>query len=89
VRRIEVNGTSSPGVYAKDVVLHIIRTLGVKGAWAMPTNLWAPPLKPCSMEERMTLCNMAIEGRRPLRLRQSRCKVTYDYLRGGPLPQSS
>jgi 3-isopropylmalate/(R)-2-methylmalate dehydratase large subunit len=31
VRKIEVNGNLKPGVYAKDVILHIIRTLGVKG----------------------------------------------------------
>jgi 3-isopropylmalate/(R)-2-methylmalate dehydratase large subunit len=31
VRKIEVNGKLPPGVYAKDVILHIIRTLGVKG----------------------------------------------------------
>ncbi|MGK7958644.1 MAG: aconitase family protein, partial [Crocosphaera sp.] len=31
VRKIEVNGTLPPGVYAKDVILHIIRKLGVKG----------------------------------------------------------
>ena len=31
VRRIEVNGKLAPGVYAKDVILHIIRVLGVNG----------------------------------------------------------
>ena len=39
VRRINVEGELQPGVYAKDVFLHIIRTLGVKGgASATLTN---------------------------------------------------
>ncbi len=38
VRRVEVNGRLGNGVYAKDVVLHIIRKLGVKGASATPMN---------------------------------------------------
>ena len=46
VRRIWVDGALQPGVFAKDLVLHIIRTLGVKGAWATPMNSPGQPSKP-------------------------------------------
>jgi 3-isopropylmalate/(R)-2-methylmalate dehydratase large subunit len=63
---------TSPGVYAKDVVLHIIRTLGVKGGVGYAYEFAGSAIDAMSMEERMTLCNMSIEGGRSLRLRQPR-----------------
>lgn len=81
VRRIEVNGSLAPGVYAKDVILHIIRTLGVKGGVGYAYEYAGSTIEAMSMEERMTLCNMSIEG-------GARCgyvnpdPVTYDYLQG-------
>ncbi len=81
VRKIEVNGTLKPGVYAKDVVLHIIRTLGVKGGVGYAYEYAGTTFEQMSMEERMTVCNMAIEG-------GARCgyvnpdQVTYEYLKG-------
>ena len=81
VRKIEVNGTLKPGVYAKDVILHIIRTLGVKGGVGYAYEFTGTTFEQMSMEERMTVCNMAIEG-------GARCgyvnpdQVTYDYLKG-------
>jgi len=81
VRRIEVNGKLSPGVYAKDVILHIIRQLGVKGGVGYAYEYAGTTLEAMSMEERMTICNMSIEG-------GARCgyvnpdAVTYDYLKG-------
>ena len=62
VRRIWVYGQLQPGVYAKDLVLHIIRTLGVKGGVGYAYEFAGPAIEALSMEERMTLCNMAIEG---------------------------
>jgi len=81
VRRIEVNGKLAPGVYAKDVTLHIIRRLGVKGGVGYAYEYAGSTIAAMSMEERMTLCNMSIEG-------GARCgyvnpdRVTYDYLKG-------
>ena len=81
VRKIEVNGKLPPGVYAKDVILHIIRTLGVKGGVGYAYEYAGTTFEQMSMEERMTVCNMAIEG-------GARCgyvnpdQVTYDYLKG-------
>jgi len=62
VRRIEVNGRLRPGVYAKDVVLHIICTLGVNGGTGYAYEYAGDVFDRFSMEERMTVCNMSIEG---------------------------
>ncbi|MDR2462928.1 MAG: 3-isopropylmalate dehydratase large subunit, partial [Verrucomicrobiales bacterium] len=62
VRRIEVNGSLRPGVYAKDVILHIIRTLGVNGGTGYAYEYAGAVFDNFSMEERMTVCNMSIEG---------------------------
>ena len=62
VRRIRVDGTLSAGVYAKDLILHIIRVLGVKGGVGFAYEFAGSAIEALSMEERMTLCNMAIEG---------------------------
>jgi 3-isopropylmalate/(R)-2-methylmalate dehydratase large subunit len=62
VRRIEVNGRLRPGVYAKDVILHIIRTLGVNGGTGFAYEYAGSLFDGFSMEERMTVCNMSIEG---------------------------
>lgn len=79
VRKIEVNGNLKPGVYAKDVILHIIRTLGVKGGVGYAYEFAGTTFAQMNMEERMTVCNMAIEG-------GARCgyvnpdRITYDFL---------
>jgi 3-isopropylmalate/(R)-2-methylmalate dehydratase large subunit len=80
VRKIEVNGNLKPGVYAKDVILHIIRTLGVKGGVGYAYEFAGTTFTQMNMEERMTVCNMAIEG-------GARCgyvnpdQITYNYLK--------
>jgi 3-isopropylmalate/(R)-2-methylmalate dehydratase large subunit len=87
VRRIWVDGQLQRGVYAKDLVLHVIRTLGVKGGVGYAYEFAGPAIEALSMEERMTLCNMAIEG-------GARCgyvnpdQVTFDYLEGRPFAPS-
>lgn len=81
VRKIEVNGELPPGVYAKDVILHIIRKLGVKGGVGYAYEYAGSTFAAMNMEERMTVCNMSIEG-------GARCgyinpdRVTFDYLKG-------
>jgi 3-isopropylmalate/(R)-2-methylmalate dehydratase large subunit len=62
VRRINVKGRLRPGVYAKDVILHIIRTLGVNGGTGFAYEYGGEVFDRFSMEERMTVCNMSIEG---------------------------
>ena len=62
VRRINVTGQLPPGVYAKDVILHLIRTLGVNGGTGFAYEYGGEVFDRFSMEERMTVCNMSIEG---------------------------
>jgi len=83
VRRIVINGELKPGVFAKDVILHIIRKLGVQGGVGYAYEYAGNVFDRMSMEERMTVCNMSIEG-------GARCgyinpdQTTVDYLRGRP-----
>jgi 3-isopropylmalate/(R)-2-methylmalate dehydratase large subunit len=62
VRRINVNGQLSPGVYAKDVILTTIQRLGVGGGKGYAYEYGGSVLQGMSMDERMTVCNMSIEG---------------------------
>ena len=83
VRRIEVTGKLRPGVFAKDVILHIIRKLGVQGGVGYAYEYAGEVFDRMSMEERMTVCNMSIEG-------GARCgyinpdQTTVDYIKGRP-----
>ncbi|MGB1259402.1 MAG: 3-isopropylmalate dehydratase large subunit [Akkermansiaceae bacterium] len=83
VRRINVDGKLRPGVYAKDVILHIIRLLGAKGGIGYAYEYAGSVFDNFTMEERMTVCNMSIEG-------GARCgyvnpdQTTFDYLRNRP-----
>lgn len=60
--RINVTGTLPKGVYAKDVILHIIGKLTVNGATDRVMEFRGTVIDAMSMESRMTLCNMAIEA---------------------------
>jgi 3-isopropylmalate/(R)-2-methylmalate dehydratase large subunit len=62
LRRITVTGRLAPGVYAKDVILEIIRRLGVNGGVGFAYEYAGPAIERMSMDERMTICNMSIEG---------------------------
>lgn len=62
VRRIDVSGTLHAGVYAKDIILTIIRRLGVNGGNGFAYEYAGDTIHGLSMDERMTICNMSIEG---------------------------
>ncbi|MBP1685729.1 MAG: leuC [Deltaproteobacteria bacterium] len=81
VRRITVDGALAPGVYAKDVILHIIRRLGVKGGVGYAYEYGGPVLERMTMEERMTVCNMSIEGGARLGYVNPDA-TTFEYVRG-------
>ena len=83
VRRIEVNGSLASGVYAKDVILHIIRKLGVNGGTGFAYEYAGNVFDNFSMEERMTACNMSIEGGARVGYVNPDQK-TFDYLKGRP-----
>jgi 3-isopropylmalate/(R)-2-methylmalate dehydratase large subunit len=59
---VEVNGALHPGVTAKDVILAIIRTIGVSGGVGHVIEYRGDVIRGLSMEGRMTVCNMSIEG---------------------------
>ncbi len=83
VRRINVDGHLRPGVYSKDVALHIIRLLGANGGIGYAYEYGGSTFDGFTMEERMTVCNMSIEG-------GARCgyvnpdEKTFEYLKGRP-----
>ncbi len=62
IRRIVVSGELQKGVYAKDVILRIIHELGVKGGIGYAYEYGGAVIDRMSMEERLTICNMSIEG---------------------------
>ncbi len=81
VRRIAVNGRLGRGVYAKDVILEIIRRLGVKGGAGFAYEYAGDAVHRMSMDERMTICNMSIEGGARIGY-VNPDQTTFDYLRG-------
>ena len=80
VRKIFCKNKLTDGVYAKDLVLHIINQLGVKAGVGYAYEFTGPAISELSMEERMTICNMSIEG-------GARCgyinpdETTFNYIR--------
>jgi 3-isopropylmalate/(R)-2-methylmalate dehydratase large subunit len=62
VRRIRITGSLPNGVYAKDVVLTIIQRLGVSGGNGYAYEYAGDAIERMSMDERMTICHMSIEG---------------------------
>lgn len=83
VRRINVDGKLSPGVYAKDVILHIIRRLGVNGGLGYAYEYGGSTFSAFTQEERMTVCNMSIEGGARVGY-VNPDETTFTYLRGRP-----
>jgi 3-isopropylmalate/(R)-2-methylmalate dehydratase large subunit len=83
VRRINVTGALGTGVYAKDVILYIIRRLGVGGGKGFAYEYGGPVIDRMSMEERMTVCNMSIEGGALVGY-VNPDQATFEYLRGRP-----
>ena len=60
--KIEFKGTRQPGVTAKDMILKLIGTIGTAGGTGMVMEYTGEAIRELSMEERMTVCNMTIEG---------------------------
>ena len=83
VRRIEVGGALSEGIYAKDVILHIIGLLGVNGGVGYGYEYAGSAIESMSVEERMTVCNMSIEGGARVGYINPD-QTTYDYIKGRP-----
>jgi len=83
VRRIVIDGALGEGVYAKDVILEIIARLGVKGGVGYAYEYAGAVVEQMAMDERMTMCNMSIEGGARIGY-VNPDDTTYDYLSGRP-----
>lgn len=59
---IEIKGTLQPGVYAKDIILALIAAHGTDFGVGHAIEFYGETIRNLSMEERMTICNMSIEG---------------------------
>ncbi len=60
--KIEITGSLQPGVYAKDIILEVIRRISVNGATNMIIEFSGPVVDAMNMDQRMTLSNMAVEA---------------------------
>jgi 3-isopropylmalate/(R)-2-methylmalate dehydratase large subunit len=83
VRRINITGELGTGVYPKDVILYIIRRLGVGGGKGYAYEYSGAVIDRMDMEERMTVCNMSIEGGALVGY-VNPDQTTFDYLKGRP-----
>jgi 3-isopropylmalate/(R)-2-methylmalate dehydratase large subunit len=83
VRRIDVNGSLGRGVYAKDVILTIIRRLGVQGGVGYAYEYGGSTIDGMTIDERMTICNMSIEGGARVGY-VNPDETTFAYIRGRP-----
>ena len=80
---IEVTGELGPGVTAKDIILAIINKIGVHGGIGHVIEYRGEVIRNLSMEGRMTICNMSIEGGARAGL-VAPDKTTFDYLQDRP-----
>ncbi len=87
VRRIDVDGRLGRGVYAKDLILTIIRRLGVEGGVGYAYEYGGGTLDAMTIDERMTICNMSIEGGARIGY-VNPDETTFAFLRGRPFAPS-
>jgi 3-isopropylmalate/(R)-2-methylmalate dehydratase large subunit len=83
VRRIRVTGSLPAGVYAKDVILTIIQRLGVSGGNGYAYEYAGDTIERMTMDERMTICNMSIEGGARVGY-VNPDETTFEYMKGRP-----
>jgi 3-isopropylmalate/(R)-2-methylmalate dehydratase large subunit len=81
--KVEVTGRLQPGVGAKDVILALIAKIGVGGGTGHVFEYTGEAIRALSMEARMTLCNMSIEGGARAGL-VAPDETTFEYLKGRP-----
>ncbi|KAK8080578.1 3-isopropylmalate dehydratase [Apiospora hydei] len=82
--RIQVDGELAPGVSSKDVVLYAIGQIGTAGGTGCVIEFCGSVIRSLSMEARMSICNMAIEGGARAGM-VAPDEVTFEYLKGKPL----
>lgn len=82
--RIQVDGELAPGVSSKDVVLHAIGKIGTAGGTGAVIEFCGSVIRSLSMEARMSICNMSIEGGARAGM-VAPDEITFEYLKGRPL----
>lgn len=82
--KVQVDGPLLPGVTSKDVVLHIIGKIGTAGGNGSVLEFCGSTIRALSMEARMSMCNMSIEGGARAGL-IAPDDITFEYLKGKPL----
>jgi 3-isopropylmalate/(R)-2-methylmalate dehydratase large subunit len=80
---VRVEGTLKNGVGAKDIILNLISRIGIGGATGCVLEYAGSTIRSLSMEERMTICNMSIEGGARAGL-VAPDDTTFEYLAGRP-----
>ncbi len=81
--QVRVEGVLNEGVGAKDIVLNFISRIGIGGGTGAVFEYCGSAIRSLSMEERMTICNMSIEGGARAGL-VAPDDTTYEYLAGRP-----
>ncbi len=81
--KVEITGQLRPGVTAKDVTLAVIGETGTAGGTGHVIEYCGEAIRSLSMEGRMTVCNMAIEGGARAGL-IAPDETTFDYVKGRP-----
>jgi 3-isopropylmalate/(R)-2-methylmalate dehydratase large subunit len=82
--QVLVDGVLKPGVSAKDIILNLISRIGIGGGTGCVFEFCGSAIRSLSMEERMTVCNMAIEAGARAGL-VAPDETTYEFLKGRPL----
>ncbi|MEM7031845.1 MAG: 3-isopropylmalate dehydratase large subunit [Chloroflexota bacterium] len=84
---IRVDGELKAGVSAKDIILAIIAKIGIGGGTGHVVEYTGSAIRALSMEERMTVCNMSIEGGARAGM-VAPDQITFDYIQGRKLAPS-
>ncbi|KAF2484902.1 3-isopropylmalate dehydratase [Neohortaea acidophila] len=82
--RVQVDGQLAPGVSSKDIILHVIGKIGTAGGTGHVIEYCGSAIRDLSMEARMSICNMSIEGGARAGL-VAPDETTFEYLKGRPL----
>lgn len=82
--RIFIDGDLNEGITSKDLVLHIIGVIGTAGGTGCVIEFAGKAIEKLSMEARMSMCNMAIEGGARAGMIKPD-EITFEYVKGRPL----
>lgn len=82
--KVQVDGRLAPGVSSKDIILHIIGVIGTAGGTGAVVEFCGSAIRGLSMEARMSMCNMSIEGGARAGM-IAPDQTTFEYLKGRPL----